>query len=144
MRRETADLVGSGLLLAALVTATIGALAPTSGASASPSQASTVSASANDVERGRSLFHAKGCIACHHKGDEKGTTAAIGPDLTGLAQRAGDRKPGMSAKAYVYESIRMPSAFIVPGSQGGTFGMPDLGLTDEEIDAISAFLLGTP
>jgi len=42
MRRELADLIGSGLLLLALGSATIAALAPTTGAGAAPSQAATL------------------------------------------------------------------------------------------------------
>jgi cytochrome c551/c552 len=143
MRRETTEVLGSGLLLAALVLASIGALAPAQGASASvPTTA--VAAASSQVERGRTLFYAKGCVGCHKKQGEAGEVS-VGPDLTGLAVRAGHRKPGMSAEDYVYESIKTPSAFVVPDFAGLTpFGMPDLGLSDAEIDALTVFLLGTP
>lgn len=142
MRRETTDLIGSGLLLAALLLATFGALAPTPGASAAVPSAPVV---VTDIERGRTLFYAKGCVACHAKQGE-GLTPGFGPtgvapDLTGLAQRAADRKPGMGAVAYVHESLRSPSAFLVPHY---TAKMPDLGLSDGEIAVLTAFLLGTP
>lgn len=140
MRRETADLIGSGLLLAALVSATIGALVPTTGASA-PISGPLVGGPA-DASRGQALFFAKGCVSCHSK-QGVSTTASFGPDLTGLAARAGGRKPGLDAKAYVHESIKTPSAFIVPGYEGG-LGMPDLGLSEDEIGALMDFLLGTP
>lgn len=133
MRRETADLIGSGLLLGALVTATF---------AAQPAKIFAPASSA--IERGHSLFYAKGCVACHRKTGESGALGSIGPDLTGLRDRAADRKPGTSAAAYVRESIKTPSAFIAPGFGGSAFGMPDLGLADEEIDALTAFLLGTP
>jgi mono/diheme cytochrome c family protein len=140
MRRETTDLIGSGLLLAALVTATFATLAPTtSGASV----AASATVSSPTVERGKSLFYAKGCVSCHVKAAAPGNSASVGPDLTGLAARAGERKPGMSAQAYVRESLKTPSAFVVPGYGNLAFGMPDLGLGDAEIDALSAFLLGT-
>ena len=159
MRRETADLLGSGLLLAALLTATLATLAPRSVASSSASTtaaevvspsavgsttAATVVYAGTALDRGRSLFYVKGCVSCHAKQGERAPTAAVGPDLTGLASRATERRPGMSAEAYVRESIKTPSAFVVPGYQGDTFGMPDLGLSDDEIAAVSAFLLGTP
>ena len=139
MRRETTDLIGSGLLLAALVTALLATFAPPAGASVAVP--ATVSTSSATIERGRSLFYAKGCVACHRSSGESGALGAIGPDLTGLASRAADRKPGTSAAAYVRESLRSPSAFLVPSFQ---VVMPDLGLSDEEIGALSAFLLGTP
>jgi len=47
--------------------------------------------------------------------------------------------PGLSAEAYVRESIREPGAFVVPGYAG--MEMPQLGLTDAEIDAVVAILL---
>jgi mono/diheme cytochrome c family protein len=141
MRRETTDLIGSGLLLAALVTATFATLAPTS-SGASVASAAAVSTSSADIERGKSLFYAKGCVTCHRKNAISGAIGEVGPNLTGLAQRAADRKPGMSAQAYVRESLESPSAYVVPGF-GGTIGMPDLGLNDDEIAALSAFLLGT-
>jgi cytochrome c2 len=142
MRRETTDLIGSGLLLAALVIATFATLAPapTSGASVA-SVSATVSSPT--IERGKTLFYAKGCVSCHTKAAATGSSASVGPSLTGLAARAADRKPGMSAEAYVRESLRTPSAFIVPGYGNLAFGMPDLGLRDDEIAALSAFLLGT-
>ena len=131
MRRELTDLIGSGLLLAALVTATIGALAPTTGASAS---VPTPATQATAADRGEMLFNTKGCAGCH--------TRNIGPDLTGLAERAGSRKPGMSAVDYVRESIRTPGAFIAPTHiNAGGIVMPDLGLSDDEIDALVAYLL---
>ncbi|HEX9437113.1 MAG TPA: cytochrome c [Candidatus Limnocylindria bacterium] len=148
MRRETTDLIGSGLLLAALIVATLGALAPTEGASASVPTTTTAAAS-DPFARGRMLFMTKGCVSCHTKTGVTGQAAGFGPtgvapDLTGLAQRAGAREPGMSAQDYVRESLRTPSAFKVPEYASATFGMPDLGLSDAEIDALSAFLLGTP
>lgn len=144
MRRETADLVGSGLLLAALLLALVAALAPTGGAGAATAASVPTAADASDpVARGRMLFHAKGCIACHSKLDEPEANGNVGPDLTGLFARADARRPGMSAQDYIRESIRTPSAFVVPGYEGGTFGMPDLGLADDEIDALIAYFIAT-
>jgi cytochrome c2 len=142
MRREVADVVGSGLLLAALVTATIGVMTDrtASASSSSASSASVALTDANLVARGRSLFSAKGCVACHTK--EQQAIVQVGPALTGLRDRAAERRPGMDAAAYVRESMRTPGAFIVPGY--GSAAMPDLGLRDDEIDAIVAYLLGTP
>jgi mono/diheme cytochrome c family protein len=141
MRRETTDLIGSGLLLAALVMATFAVLAPTSGTGTA---ATSVAASSEAMERGRLLFYAKGCVTCHTKAGETGAIGQVGPDLTDLASRAATRRPGMSAEAYVRESIKTPSAFFAPGFEGGTARMPDLGLSDDEVAALTAFLLGTP
>lgn len=140
MRRETADLIGSGLLLLALASATIATLAPTVGASVAPSGASLV-ATDPAVERGQMLFFAKGCATCHRMA---GISQGIGaPDLTLLHEVAGSRRPGVSAEAYVRESLRTPAAFIAPGwtGSGAIAAMPDLQLSDDEIDALTAFLL---
>ena len=144
MRRETLDLIGSGLLLAALVTATFAVLAPTPGAGTASSSASGPGAVASTAqERGLALFYAKGCVTCHRMAGVEGSHE-VGPDLTGLAARAGTTRPGMSAEAYIEESLRTPSAFIVSTSiNAGSISMPDLGLSDAEIDALTAFLLGT-
>lgn len=135
MRRETADLIGSGLLFAALITATFAVLAPTIGAStAAPQERPSRSTL---VERGQMLFYAKGCVACHQiAGIDAGTD--VGPPLSDLAESAGTRRPGLSAEAYVIESLRSPNAFTVPGYREGA--MPELALKDDEVDALLAFL----
>lgn len=141
MRREVADVAGSGLLLAALVTATIGVMTDRTASASGSSPSTTVSLTdASLVARGRSLFSAKGCVACHTK--EQQAIVQVGPALTGLRDRAAERRPGLDAVAYVRESIRTPAAFIVPGY--GNAAMPDLALRDEDIDGIAAYLLGTP
>jgi hypothetical protein len=50
----------------------------------------------------------------------------------------------MSAEEYVAESIRDPGAFIAPGwdTATGRPAMPDLAVSDAEVDALVAYLLG--
>ena len=109
------------------------------------STASTAAPAADPVRSiGAQLFHSKGCATCH---DASGSTAFVGdgfPSLVDAAEWAGERRPGMSADEYVSESIRTPSAFISPAFRGpiaGIEGMPDLGLTEVEIDALVDYLL---
>lgn len=92
---------------------------------------------------GASLFQSKGCATCH---DGPTSTAMIGgfPSLAGAPSWAGARRAPMSAADYVAESIRSPSAFTSPAFTGGvgpTDGMPDLHLTQPEIDALVTYLL---
>jgi mono/diheme cytochrome c family protein len=50
----------------------------------------------------------------------------------------------MSAADYLRESLRKPTAFVSPAfvdSGGPTSGMPDLGLSDAEIEAVVRYLL---
>jgi cytochrome c oxidase subunit 2 len=93
------------------------------------------------VERGRLLFGAKGCIACHHiatRGIVDGY--GMGPDLSSLPEQAGTRAEGLSAEEYVRVSILNPNADYAPGFSV-TFGMPQLEVSGDELDALVAFLL---
>lgn len=86
---------------------------------------------------GRTVFGARGCIACHQGPGLEG--GQIGPDLTAVAAVAGSRVPGFDAAEYLRQSIRAPQAFVVPGFSSI---MPALGLSDDEIEAVVTFLLG--
>lgn len=88
--------------------------------------------------RGETLFFAKGCVGCHRIVGLGGQ--GVGPDLTLLADRAGEQREGMSAAAYVRESIQSPDAFRTPGYTG-SFGMPTIAMTDAELAALVLFLL---
>jgi cytochrome c551/c552 len=62
-----------------------------------------------DPSRGDALLVQYGCAACHRLGVD----ANVAPSFVGIAQRAATRRPPLSAQAYLYESIRNPSAFVV-------------------------------
>ncbi len=80
-----------------------------------------------------------GCVTCHSL--EEGVNL-VGPSLYGLADRAGDRVPGVSARDYVRESITAPDAFVVDGySAGQMVGDWDKFLTDQQIESVVDFLL---
>ena len=92
------------------------------------------------VAAGDELYHgAGGCTACHGLGtrapnlltDEKGQ----GP----IGARCGKREPGKDCKAYLYESLTQPRAFVVSGYEPI---MPDLTrtLSPQQIWALIAFL----
>ena len=86
---------------------------------------------------GRVVFLTKGCTSCHSL-DGVSTTGQIGPNLTGLADRAGDRVEDLEAEDYIRQSVLDPEAFVVDGF--GAF-MPTLPLDTEELDALVEFLL---
>ena len=68
----------------------------------------------------------------------------IGPSLAHAPDWASTRVEGMSAPDYLAQSMRQPSAFISPawaGPDGPTTGMPQLQLSDEEVEALVHFLL---
>ncbi len=79
------------------------------------------------ASEGAALFQAKGCITCHRHDDaisNKDFSANIGPDLSNYEPNP----------EFVRAWLRNP-ADIRPGTQ-----MPDLNLSDKEIDALIAFL----
>jgi ferredoxin/coenzyme F420-reducing hydrogenase delta subunit/cytochrome c551/c552 len=66
----------------------------------------------------------------------------VGPSFVGIASRAGDRVPGLTAEEYLYQSITNPDAYIVEGYPAGQM-VPNLAeiLTEEQIDDLIAFLM---
>lgn len=97
----------------------------------------TVSERAPTALDGRTVFLTKGCTACHSR-EGASMTGQIGPNLTDLAARAGNRVPGLNAEAYVRQSVLEPQAFTV---EGFSPVMPTLPLNDQELDALVEFLL---
>lgn len=92
------------------------------------------------VSAGDQLYHgAGGCTACHGLGtrapnlltDEKGQ----GP----IGARCGKREQGKDCKAYLYESLSNPRAYVVTGYEPI---MPEMGriLSPQQLWALVAFL----
>jgi mono/diheme cytochrome c family protein len=88
------------------------------------------------VDIGAGIFNGKGlCITCHNG-------SARFPDLAGIATRADRQVPGLDQVQYLAQSLYEPEAFIVPGFAGGMPAMdkPPIGLSDDEIKAVIAYL----
>lgn len=88
-----------------------------------------------DVPSGEKLFADNGCSACHNTSDE----TLVGPGLSGIFDRAENRVSGMSASAYLEQSIRDPGAFLVDGFTNlmpSTFGE----LSDKDMQDLIAFI----
>ncbi len=79
---------------------------------------------AEEVERGREIFHAKGCFSCHTVGD--GLGGVVGPDLRELGNRM---HPGA-----VWFHLKNPHE-VNPYS-----AEPDYGLADDQVRALAAYL----
>lgn len=108
-----------------------------------PTAAPTVDNSAL-IAQGRSLFEANGCAGCH---GEPGAGGIVSPDLKGISARAGSRVAGLSAEAYIRQSIQDPNAFVVPDCPPGpcpaglmpqTFGA---SLSPEQLTALVTYLM---
>jgi len=66
----------------------------------------------------------------------------VGPSLAGVATRAQTRVPGLSAEAYLRQSILDPNAYVVEGFAEGQM-LTNLGeiLTPGQVDDLVAYLL---
>ena len=99
------------------------------------------------VTVGKQIMEGKGlCSTCHTIGK---SGALRFPDLDGVAGRAATRVPGLNDVEYFAQSMYEPDKFIVPGFNPGmpTINKPPIGLTDQEILCVIAYLQslgGTP
>lgn len=97
---------------------------------------------------GKEIFEGKGlCTTCHTIGKKTGPYRF--PDLDNVAVRAKTLEPGLSDVEYFAKALYAPDAFIVPGFNPGmpTINKPPIGLTDQEILCVMAYLQslgGTP
>lgn len=82
---------------------------------------------------------APGCVTCHSL--EPGVVV-VGPPAIGMATRAVQAQPGVSAAEYLRASILEPDALVatefVPGTMYANYGAD---LTEDEINALVAYLL---
>ena len=99
------------------------------------------------VQIGQQIADGKGlCFTCHTIGK---SGAMRFPDLDGIAVTAETRIAGMGGIEYLAQSIYEPDVFIVEGYNPGmpAIDKPPIGLTDQEILAVIAYLQslgGTP
>ncbi len=92
------------------------------------------------VAAGEKIYNgAGGCTACHGLGTRAPNLITDYKGQGAVGARCGTRKPGMACKAYLYESLTQPQAYIV---QGFDPIMPDMRkqLSDDQIWAAVAFL----
>ncbi len=89
---------------------------------------------------GEEIANGKGlCFTCHTVGK---SGALRFPDLDGIATRAETRIAGFDALTYLAQSLYDPESYIVEGFAGGMppISKPPIGLTDDEIRAVIAYL----
>ena len=89
------------------------------------------------VAAGRGLYASSGCSGCHSLDGSSG----VGPTFKGLAGGQVTLAGGQTLTAddaYLAESIRTPDAKLAEGYSAGA--MPDLGLGDEDVAALVAFI----
>lgn len=121
------------------------------GATIATPAASPVAQRTGDPQRGAALFAGDvaianfvACRGCHSVDPTAGD--GLGPNLAGIALRAGSRIPGVAADEYVRGSILVHDDFVVPGFEAGLVRAVvgrDFGeiLSDQDIADLTAYLL---
>lgn len=94
-----------------------------------------------EAERGRRIANTNGCASCHGADG----TGGVGPKFVGLygsEVTLSDGSTVLADDAYIRRSITDPGADRV---KGYTLQMPAVGLEDDEIEAVLAYIreLGT-
>lgn len=90
-----------------------------------------------DPVRGETLLTTYTCVACHRLGAENG----VAPSFVGLAERAAERRPPLSAAAYIYQSIVEPATYLVDGYGAAMPQNFEARMSDEDLGDIIAYLL---
>ncbi len=111
-----------------------------------PPESATLSSDMTSVElaeAGAEIVAGKGtCLGCHTIGSHSESLRF--PDLGGIGAVAAQRVEGQDDIAYLAESLYEPNEYIVEGFLGGMpiINRPPIGLTDDEIKAVIAYLQG--
>ena len=94
---------------------------------------------------GQGQGSATACFTCHTIDGVPGATGLLGPDLTHIGTDAATRQPGVSSEDYLRQSITEPEGFVAEGVERAVPGLMltalTAGLTDDDVDALVAFLL---
>lgn len=80
-----------------------------------------------------------GCKTCHSLEPD---AVIVGPSVAGIASRAGNMVPGISAEEYLRQSILEPDSYVVEGYPPSV--MPnvwDEKLTEEQVKSLVDYLL---
>lgn len=88
-------------------------------------------------QEGKQLF-SQYCASCHAT---SGETIIVGPSLQGVGTRAASRREGMDAREYLESSVNNPSGYLVEGYNDLMPPTLAKALSQEEVDAIVAYLL---
>jgi cytochrome c553 len=113
-----------------------------SGCSASPPTPAPI---AGDTTRGSQLFtqgqdNAPPCSTCHQV--VRGQVGfSIGPNLSGIAERASKQVAGLTGEEYLRHSIIEPGHYVVSGYRDIMYPDYDAHFTEQDIQDLIAYLL---
>ncbi len=96
-----------------------------------------------DAAQGENLFKhgtngSPPCVSCHAL---QPGGFSLGPVMAGIAARAGERVPGLSAEAYLHQSIIDPEAYVVPGFRPIMYPKYAEHFSERDIADLIAFLM---
>jgi len=91
------------------------------------------------IARGRQVYRALGCASCH-EGSLFNLFRPVGPPLDEIGLVGRKRVPGMSAEAYILQSITDPGGFVVPGYPDSMPRGLSKDLSPEDLAALVAYL----
>ncbi|MBN1963584.1 MAG: cytochrome c [Anaerolineae bacterium] len=100
---------------------------------------------AADPVRGETIFRAgtadaPPCSTCHQVSTD-GMGFSLGPNLAGVAARAGARVDGMSTAQYLADSILHPEHYVVAGYHVSMFADYAAYLAPQDVADLVAYLL---
>jgi cytochrome c2 len=100
-----------------------------------PSGSQSTTPPIEDTARGRELIGDIGCGSCHVVPGVPGASGMVGPPLNHMGQRQIIAGMLHNTPDNMVQWLRFPQK-VVPGN-----AMPDMGLTEDQARAISAYLL---
>lgn len=100
---------------------------------------------AGDVARGEVLFktgtnEAPACSTCHQTEAGSGRFV-LGPNLSGVAERAGERVEDLEATEYLHRSIVHPAEYVVAGFRNFMYAQYGERLSPQEVADLVAYLM---
>ncbi|HMQ51437.1 MAG TPA: cytochrome c [Anaerolineae bacterium] len=137
----------SYLILVLTVVLAVSLTACGGGGAAAPAAEAAPPTPAGNAANGKALFeqatigksNALGCATCHSLEPD---VTLVGPSLAGIADRAGSRVDGLSAEAYLRQSITAPNEFMVEGFAQNLMPLTFAAdLSEEQINDLIAYLL---
>lgn len=98
-----------------------------------------------DAERGQEIFTrgfngAPPCSTCHLAADVN-FGFSLGPNLVGVAQRAGSRVEGLDATGYLHQSILEPRSYVVAGYRDIMYPDYNKFFEEQDITDLIAYLM---
>lgn len=89
--------------------------------------------------RGRQLYRALDCAACHEPG-LRNFWRPVGPPLDRVGEVAGSRRPGVPPEEYLRQAIVDPGAYLVPGYPDSMPRGLERGLSEDDLAALVWYL----